>query len=1202
MNGTVHAEGAGAIAIGGAAINSIFVTGGVNQFFVGQYERLADAYLNPKALYRELNLDRFTGRQWLVRVIDEFLTTNDRGYLVVEAEAGMGKTAFLAWLARERGYVHHFVRLMPDPNDIGVALRSLSAQLIRAWDLRSMAAGGVLSSAASRPDFFQDVLYEAAAKRDAVRPGEPLVVVVDGLNETAAASVRMNPLALPEDLPGGVYVVVSQRTVHTGLSVVTPRRVARIRADSRENLADMRSFLDAAVADHDLRERLASAEVVPEDLVRDLLGRSAGVWLVLRYVLAELRNGTRRPDDLASLPVGLWHYYAQFWLGWRRDHADQWVDTDLPLLVTLTAVQEPVDLELLCDLSGCRDADRAADLVEDAWRPFLQVQETPRQRYTAFHDSLREFLSGGVDPGSLTSAERSLVGRLAQAQRAAHQRIADRYLAAWGGLSDSLPGLRGEHAAMDEGYGMRHLVHHLVHAGDDPVLHALMELEWSGAEPDRDPALDAAHPSAQPTNAWYHVHRTRTAFASYALDVERAWAAAEQPSGPACLPDTQRRTALQLRYALIAASVNSVAGNVPADLLAQLIDHQVVTAEQGLELAREITDTRTRAEALTTVANRLTGEPREDALREALASARGIPDGYWRAGELVRLAEVADPDFSPEIARVADDMSRPYYREIVLRALDSRSAELPVPSGSERTSSVDPEDPRVFAHQYRQRARHGVATLVAGRGGELGATDAGEHIAATRFVPLPRWRAELLTVSAGAAAADARVDILRAALSISLTVGDGEAVYSALGEIGAHLAQLGEVSMALSCLEGLIEPEGLAEALFRLAQHAPERRRPEIVRRAADTAAGIADSVVRGEVLHHNAPQLAVLPDRPAELLDSLGEGWRAMVLAAMAGTLSEDARPSVLMEVLNIAGRCAWDRARILTELVPQLDLPLLATAHGLVGTVEDGEHHDRASARVAARFGELGDAARADEVLRTIADPHWATVARFGAARGLATAGMPGDAAAIAALLPSAPHRAEALAIAGRVEQAFAIADQAPDPASRIAVLLRIGAVPGERSSTEEARTALLELPADDVWPSLVGAVGAALADAGDPQTAVDLVRRLSDPDRSTAMLLLASRVGHAVGDAVALAGELREPAGRARVLTALTTPLIAAGGADIGQHLRDVLHLLSSGSRAELLVATGDLLPGLVEIAGAQGVLDLAAAVRTSHRWWP
>ncbi len=151
MTQTVGAEGAGSIAVGRDAINSIFVTGGVNQFFVGQYERLVDAYLSPQSLYRELDLDDFVGRAWLVQELDAFVAERDRGYLVLEAEAGMGKTAFMAWLARERRYVHHFVRLMPDPDDIGPALRSMAAQLIRAWDLQDRAVGGVLPPNARAP-------------------------------------------------------------------------------------------------------------------------------------------------------------------------------------------------------------------------------------------------------------------------------------------------------------------------------------------------------------------------------------------------------------------------------------------------------------------------------------------------------------------------------------------------------------------------------------------------------------------------------------------------------------------------------------------------------------------------------------------------------------------------------------------------------------------------------------------------------------------------------------------------------------------------------------------------------------------------------------------------------------------------------------------------------------------------------------------
>src|SRR5205085_10246988 len=100
------------------------------------------------------------------------------------------------------------------------------------------------------------------------------------------------------------------------------------------------------------------------------------------------------------------------------------------------------------------DVDRAAELLGDPWRPFLQVTEEEEERYTPFHDSLREFVAGDVDLENLASAERGFVRRLAEAQRDAHGRIAQRYLSAWGGLDAGLPALRQEAVAMDGGYGV----------------------------------------------------------------------------------------------------------------------------------------------------------------------------------------------------------------------------------------------------------------------------------------------------------------------------------------------------------------------------------------------------------------------------------------------------------------------------------------------------------------------------------------------------------------------------------------------------------------------------------------------------------------------------------------------------------------------------------------------------------------------------
>ena len=82
----------------------------------GDYPELARAYLSPWSVFERVKLDRFRGRRWLDDQLDDFLNRNDCGLFIVEAEAGLGKTAFLAHLANSRGYIHHFVELAPGPD------------------------------------------------------------------------------------------------------------------------------------------------------------------------------------------------------------------------------------------------------------------------------------------------------------------------------------------------------------------------------------------------------------------------------------------------------------------------------------------------------------------------------------------------------------------------------------------------------------------------------------------------------------------------------------------------------------------------------------------------------------------------------------------------------------------------------------------------------------------------------------------------------------------------------------------------------------------------------------------------------------------------------------------------------------------------------------------------------------------------------
>ena len=372
---SAEASGERGIAIGRDAIHSIFVTGDLKQFFGGDYQGLAEAYRSPWPVFDRVEVDRFVGRAWLETLLDSFLQKNDRGLFVVEAEAGLGKTAFLAHLVRERGYIHYFFDRTSGRADAPTALRSLSAQHIRAWKLSPDAAEGVPPGSAAWPEFFQNLLKKAADRRDQIKPEEKLVIVVDALDEADTPRSGQNVLGLPRILPEGVYLVVSQRPVEVPLTVEAPREVVRIEAQGRDNLADMGEFLKQAAGWPGVKKALDASRIPPARFIATLLDKSQGVWIYLHYVLAEIKTGRRTPLTLEDLPQGLWQYYARFWNQWRRDHEDAWDALHLPLLSTLAAAQEGLTSEMLSALGGVVSdpitLKRLRRVLDTEWSPYL---------------------------------------------------------------------------------------------------------------------------------------------------------------------------------------------------------------------------------------------------------------------------------------------------------------------------------------------------------------------------------------------------------------------------------------------------------------------------------------------------------------------------------------------------------------------------------------------------------------------------------------------------------------------------------------------------------------------------------------------------------------------------------------------------------------------------------------------------------------
>ncbi|QMS87085.1 hypothetical protein HUN01_05645 [Nostoc edaphicum CCNP1411] len=201
------------------------------------------------------------------------------------------------------------------------------------------------------------------------------------------------------------------------------------------------------------------------------------------------------------------------------------------------------------------------------------------------------------------------------------------------------------HTLLDDGYIHQYLVWHLEKAGQVEEIHSLLREE-----------------SATGSNGWYEVRERLAQTGGYITDISRAWELAE-------VNWTESTLSLQCRYALITASMNSLAANLPANLLVALVKNKMWTPEQGLAYALQKPEPQEKINSLTKLVNYLPPNLQELALQKVLAAATEIQDESSRANALSALAEKLPPELLPEALAAAKAIQSEYYCAYFLSTL-----------------------------------------------------------------------------------------------------------------------------------------------------------------------------------------------------------------------------------------------------------------------------------------------------------------------------------------------------------------------------------------------------------------------------------------------------------------------------------------------------------------------------------------------------
>jgi hypothetical protein len=366
-------------------------------------------HIKPVTTFREQRTAFFVGRDFVMTAVDERLLHLPSGYLFVDGEPGIGKSAVMAELVRTRDYVHHFNVATDGIRSADQFLRNVCAQLIVRYKLPY----DELPADAGRDTGFLDVLLREAVTAATAQDDLPVVLVVDALDEAEEASGEelkngVNRLKLPRVLPDDVFVVASIRTGVPDLLTVDRRaELIELRENDPRNLADVRiyteTFLDRRA--EVMRDRLVEWKTSAGQFSESIVAHSEGNFMYLVNVLEGIAAGSITADTfggLEGLPTGLMDYYGRHWRAMHDANVERFEKVQRPVVCMLAISPGAVTAAKVAEWIGGSGVFAPVpvgevDRVLKEWRQFFNEVPGDPPRWRIYHTSFLTFLAERAD-------------------------------------------------------------------------------------------------------------------------------------------------------------------------------------------------------------------------------------------------------------------------------------------------------------------------------------------------------------------------------------------------------------------------------------------------------------------------------------------------------------------------------------------------------------------------------------------------------------------------------------------------------------------------------------------------------------------------------------------------------------------------------------------------------------------------------------
>jgi len=350
--------------------------------------------LNPISFSADIIklLNHFTGRQWIIREIDNwFKNKNGKKIFWIVGAPGVGKSSISAWIRDNRREISafHFCDIHSEEkrNPAKLVLSvvyQLSTQLYEYQErLARLPLNSITAENTDAYTYFDKLIIQPLSDNFPV-PDRTIVILIDALDEASfnheneiAKLIRLGA----EKTPSWLRFLVTSRPEPEILSSFSQLDSYVLDTTTSENIEDLRLYLKDHITG------------ITDTQIDSILKNSEGVFLYVKSVCAELKNGRLSIDNPDEFPKSLGDIYKDFFDRQFKYEPSYYEKEIRNLLFPILAAYEPLTLKFLKKYAGFNNYTELFDRTNKLGSLFPQTGDKAVDTIKPFHRSVSDWIT-----------------------------------------------------------------------------------------------------------------------------------------------------------------------------------------------------------------------------------------------------------------------------------------------------------------------------------------------------------------------------------------------------------------------------------------------------------------------------------------------------------------------------------------------------------------------------------------------------------------------------------------------------------------------------------------------------------------------------------------------------------------------------------------------------------------------------------------